>query len=64
MVLDQLLQIRELNVTYNEFSNQRFNLLGSQKDITALEDINLRVQRGENIAILGRNGAGKSTLLK
>ena len=64
MVLDQLLQIRGLNVTYNEFGNHRFNLLGSQKDITALEDINLGVQRGENIAILGRNGAGKSTLLK
>ncbi len=31
---------------------------------TLMEDINLRIEEGERIALLGRNGCGKSTLLK
>ncbi|RJS72137.1 MAG: ATP-binding cassette domain-containing protein, partial [Candidatus Syntrophoarchaeum sp. WYZ-LMO15] len=30
----------------------------------ALEDINIRIYRGERVVILGPNGAGKTTLLK
>jgi len=32
--------------------------------ITALKDINLRLQRGEVLGLLGDNGAGKSTMMK
>lgn len=33
-------------------------------ETTVLHDINLRVQTGEHIAVLGPNGCGKSTLIK
>ena len=34
------------------------------KDFWALRDINLRVEQGEVVGVVGRNGAGKTTLLR
>jgi len=33
-------------------------------DVTVLDHINLTVQRGERVGILGRNGSGKSTMIR
>lgn len=32
--------------------------------VTVLDDVNLVIQRGEKVGILGRNGAGKSTMIR
>lgn len=46
----KLVNIRDLNFKYN--------------NDYILNDINLDIFKGKNVAILGRNGGGKSTLVK
>ena len=41
--------------------DKRFNT--KQGEFIAIRDINLRVQRGEFVALIGHSGCGKSTLL-
>ena len=40
------------------------NLTKKYKDITAVDRLNLTIERGELFALLGVNGAGKTTTIK
>jgi ABC-2 type transport system ATP-binding protein len=54
----------EAFLSFKEFAIRLLQNRVKMKDFWALKDINLDVQRGEILGIIGRNGAGKSTLLK
>ncbi len=45
-----------------EVKNISFSYPGSS--VTAVEDVSMKIEKGERVAIIGRNGAGKSTTVK
>ena len=49
-----MIEIKQLNKTYKTF----------EKQITALDDINITINDGEIFGIIGLSGAGKSTLVR
>jgi energy-coupling factor transporter ATPase len=53
--MEPIITVRDLHHTYNPTS---------EKPIPALRGIDLTVQRGDYLAIIGHNGSGKSTLAK
>ncbi|OGL45117.1 MAG: hypothetical protein A2149_06125 [Candidatus Schekmanbacteria bacterium RBG_16_38_11] len=52
------LELRDLNFSYPAKQN------GNNSSIEVLKNINLKISKGEFIAVVGRTGAGKSTLAK
>lgn len=47
-----------------EFYNVSKHFNEDGRDVTVLQNYNLRIQRGDRIGILGKNGSGKTTFLK
>ncbi len=45
-----------------EINNLSFNYARSEKEV--IKNLNLKIEQGEKIAIVGENGAGKTTLIK
>jgi lipopolysaccharide transport system ATP-binding protein len=60
---DPYLKISDVTGRTRERADEGSRERGSEY-IWALKDINLEVQQGEVLGIIGKNGAGKSTLLK
>src|SRR5271168_1586447 len=55
IVAKNLLEVRACRQAYHKDSNA---------DLVVLDDVNLTLQTGEIVGLLGRSGSGKSTLLR
>lgn len=68
---NKVIEIKQLNKEYKMFDSKKDKMLETvffrkekHKTFKALENIDLEINEGEVLGILGKNGAGKSTLLK
>jgi ABC-type polysaccharide/polyol phosphate transport system ATPase subunit len=50
--------------TFKEYMIRALQRRVRYKDFLALDQVDMDIQKGETLGIIGRNGAGKSTLLK
>jgi ABC-type polysaccharide/polyol phosphate transport system ATPase subunit len=70
-----LVQIENVNLIFKVFRERRikdilipeskfYNYFRSDGTVHAIKELNLSINDGARVAVIGRNGAGKSTLLK
>jgi len=57
-------RMRDPTLSIKEFAFQSIKRKVEYNHFAALQDVSVRVRRGEILGVIGRNGAGKSTLLK
>ena len=59
----EMVKTKDLTYEYIRSFEQEDGSMGEEK-VTALKDVNLSIEKGKFIAVLGHNGSGKSTFAK
>jgi ABC-2 type transport system ATP-binding protein/lipopolysaccharide transport system ATP-binding protein len=62
-IVKSVLEIKNLNFSFPKIPSS-FYSHSSIKTTFALSEINLKIERGQSVGIIGRNGSGKSTMAK